>query len=233
MSAHKEEAKQRKRKSLKMALEKCMQRREAASTTTNTTTISSLTTTNTLTAMTSSDILMPEVSHNIQFNKELLSPLKPGKNDSLQEIEVLETTETETSMDTSAEVNVSSEMSESRGEEEEDLETQQFVNSHTAKDCRTEVKMTTDNYDDNKPLDFTKSPPKKLKVRENLMNHRQEEYNAEKDIEKYLKSTAVIKESSAPPPSNHEELNTKSEEKVNDSETNAVLVEKSVSLKEN
>lgn len=189
MSAHKEEAKQRKRKSLKMALEKCMLRREAATTTTTNTTSSSSTTNTTSTTY---DLLTPEVSLNLQVYKEPTTPQKISSFDSSHEMEALETTETDTSMDTSAEVNAS-DLGESRGEE--DLESES-VNCNTAKDCVTEENTTTDNYDD-KPLDFTKSPPKKIKVRENLIQHRpEEEDNEEKDIEKFLKSTAVIKEPS-------------------------------------
>lgn len=221
MSAQKEEAKQRKRKSLKMALEKCMQRREAATTTNNTTTTttntnmmntslamstftSSLSSTITttvanLSTTTSRDMLSPEVSFNLLANKgpEVTStPQKLAKDYSTHEMEILETTETETSLDTSAEVNAS-DMCESR--EEEDLESETSINSTTAKETtpqqqqQQEVKIM-EQYDD-KPLDFTKSPTKKL----------QNDDNEAKDVEEYLKSTAVIKEIITPSKDNDNE----------------------------
>lgn len=212
MSAQKEEAKQRKRKSLKMALEKCMQRREAATTTntnnTNTTTTtntamdtslaattytslgSNVTTTSTSTTTTATlDILSPDGSLNLQVPKgpEITStPQKLSKHERSQEMEVLETTETETSMDTSAEVNAG----ESR--EEEELESSETsVNSSTNKIAAEQQQQQQQElkhmemYDD-KPLDFTKSPNKKPK----------DDDNEAKDVEEYLKSTAVIKETS-------------------------------------
>lgn len=211
MSAQKEEAKQRKRKSLKMALEKCMQRREAATTTntnnTNTTTTtntamdtslaattytslgSNVTTTSTSTTTAASlDILSPDGSLNLQVPKgpEITStPQKLSKHERSQEMEVLETTETETSMDTSAEINAG----ESR--EEEELESSETsVNSSTNKVAAEQQQQQQElkhmeMYDD-KPLDFTKSPNKKPK----------DDDNEAKDVEEYLKSTAVIKETS-------------------------------------
>lgn len=209
MSAQKEEAKQRKRKSLKMALEKCMQRREAASTTistittnTNSSTNTNTNTNTTLTALTTTSTTTtintnPTSTSSITATTEAIttyaanSMQKRMKANVGHDMEAQETTETETSMDTSAEVNAS-DICESR---EEDLESETSINSAVQSSYRLqqeEVKsMQVVEYDD-KPLDFTTTPTKKSKEANN--DNENENENEAKDVEAYLKSTAVIKE---------------------------------------
>lgn len=257
MSAQKEEAKQRKRKSLKMALEKCMQRREAASTTistintTNTNSTNTNTNTSQLTSTSTTTITTnPTSTSAISASTEAVithavSPQKRVKANVGHDMEAHETTETETSMDTSAEVNAS-DMCESR---EEDVESETSINSNAFKDANTlqpyrsqqrEVKSMQVEYDD-KPLDFTTTPTKKSEV-----NNDNE--NEAKDVEAYLKSTAVIKETAKVLDCGNnddklEQIERKlvdkekemEKEKVKDSDSdkNAELQETSASVKEN
>ncbi|TMW46864.1 hypothetical protein DOY81_008059 [Sarcophaga bullata] len=254
MSAQKEEAKQRKRKSLKMALEKCMQRREAASTTisniitnstntnTNTTLLTSTSTTTTTTNPTSTSAVTAATE---AITSHAGSPQKRVKANVGHDMEAQETTETETSMDTSAEVNAS-DMCESR---EEDVESETSINSNAFKDTSAlqtyrlqheKVKSMEVEYDD-KPLDFTTTPTKKTEA-----NNVNDNDNEAKDVEAYLKSTAVIKETAKVLDcgNNDDKLEQiekqmldkekeKDNIKDNDSDKNAEIQEKSASLKEN
>ena len=246
MSAQKEEAKQRKRKSLKMALEKCMQRREAASSTTisNIITTTNTNSTNTNTSTSTTTITTnPTTTSAITLATEAItthaaaSPQKQVKANVGHDMEAHETTETETSMDTSAEVNAS-DMCESR---EDDVESETSINSNAVKDTSTlqmyrsqqqEVKKMEVEYDD-KPLDFTTTPTKKSEAN----NDNESEA---KDVEAYLKSTAVIKETAKVVDCGNndnkiEQIERKlvDKEKDKDSDKNNELQETSASLKEN
>lgn len=151
-----------------------------------TTTVADLTTNKT----SSSDLLSPDFSLNLRAARgpEVTStPQKSTKTDSSQEMEVLETTETETSMDTSAEINHTSDMCESR-------ESEASIRNSTAK-------TIMEIYDD-KPLDFTKSTTKKPKDSDSPAN----------DAETHIKSVAVIKENSKETASFSEQENPESKQ---------------------
>lgn len=247
MSAQKEEAKQRKRKSLKMALEKCMQRREAASTTNSTITTNTVNTTtntnvSTLASTTTNATSTSPTSAAREAKLTHPSPQKQVKANVSHDMEAQETTETETSMDTSAEVNTS-DICESR-EEDQESETSLTSNAFKAnpqETYRPEHKKVkdVDVVHDDKPLDFSTTPTKKSE-------HNNVNDNEAKDVEAYLKSTAVIRETAKVlDPDNKDNklekiemdvLNKDKEKKVkNDSgsDNNAVIQEKSASLKEN
>lgn len=153
MSAHKEANKQRKRKSLKMALEKCMQRRDAAATIANALPLLNVLTTSSLTATSSPMPSFTTTSTGTVSSLELLAAtttataaLKEAQKNASHEMS--ETTETETSLDTSAELAASELGAESKDDDEEDEDMVSEESDNCAK--------LKDSIED-KPLDFTHS----------------------------------------------------------------------------